>query len=92
MSYSAVHGYPSMRRSRQALDCRIVALLVRTEAQSQAAPGNPESLELANALQRCASQRFSITRDGALPLPLDAGHPAIECRNKLSQVVDEGLV
>jgi hypothetical protein len=35
---------------------------------------------------------LGITRDGTLPLPLDVGHSAIECSDKLSQLVDEGLV
>ena len=49
-------------------------------------------LELANLFQRGASQPSGIARDRTLPLPLDAGHPTIECSNKLSQVVYEGLV
>jgi hypothetical protein len=35
---------------------------------------------------------LGITRDITLSLPLEAGHAAIECRNKLPQVADEGLV
>ena len=52
----------------------------------------PASLELPEPLHRGASQPLGITRDGMLPLPLDAGHPAIECSDKLSQLACEGLV
>ena len=51
-----------------------------------------KSLELPEPLQRGASQPLGITRDGMLPLPLDAGHSAIECSDKLSQLAYEGLV
>jgi hypothetical protein len=50
------------------------------------------SLELANPLQRSAFQLLGVTRDGMLPLTLDAGHAAIECSNELAQVQNEGLV
>ena len=49
-------------------------------------------LELANPLQRSAFQPLSITRDGMLTLPLDAGHAAVECGNELAQVTNESLV
>jgi hypothetical protein len=35
---------------------------------------------------------LGLTRDVTFPLPLDAGHSAIECRNKLAEIVNEGLV
>jgi hypothetical protein len=35
---------------------------------------------------------LGITRDATLPVPLDAGHPAIECGDELTEVMDKGLV
>lgn len=49
-------------------------------------------LELANPLQRSAFQPLRITGDGTLPLPLDTGHAAIECGNKLPEIMNKGLV
>jgi hypothetical protein len=50
------------------------------------------SLELADSRQRGAPQRQGIAGNRALTVALDPRQPAIERRNQLSQVVEEGLV
>jgi hypothetical protein len=50
------------------------------------------SLELANPLQRSPFQPLGITGDGALPLPFDPRHAAIECGKKLAPVLNEGVI
>jgi hypothetical protein len=52
----------------------------------------PSSLDLANPLQRGASQPVSITCDVVFSFPIEVGHATIKCGNELVQVIDEAVV